>query len=202
MNVAERQRGCQSQLLSSHNARDLLDSVDAFLFDCDGLIPLTLQHIYFSSDLKSQICCIYYQIHNWVLLFIGVIWKGDTLIDGVSHTLDMLRSKAYTLTLSFLSQIYEFLISFFFFLILYIYFQGKKLVFVTNNSTKSRSQYAKKFHSLGISVSEVCFVSNTKFSKVHSFFLYMIMLLNADFNPCFFLCRMRYSAHHLQLLCS
>ena len=33
--------------------------------------------------------------------------------------------------------------------------QGKKLVFVTNNSTKSRRQYATKFHSLGISVSEV-----------------------------------------------
>ncbi|PHT39494.1 Phosphoglycolate phosphatase 2, partial [Capsicum baccatum] len=32
--------------------------------------------------------------------------------------------------------------------------QGKKLVFVTNNSTKSRMQYAKKFHSLGIPVNE------------------------------------------------
>ncbi|KAK4371538.1 hypothetical protein RND71_011013 [Anisodus tanguticus] len=32
--------------------------------------------------------------------------------------------------------------------------QGKKLVFVTNNSTKSRKQYAKKFHSLGIPVNE------------------------------------------------
>ncbi len=74
----------------------------------------------------SNLCCIYYQIHNWVLLFIGVIWKGDTLIDGVSHTLDMLRSKAYTLTLSFLSQIYDFLFSFFFFLILYI-FSGQEV---------------------------------------------------------------------------
>lgn len=32
--------------------------------------------------------------------------------------------------------------------------KGKKLVFVTNNSTKSRKQYAKKFHSLGLAVSE------------------------------------------------
>ncbi|XAR65771.1 Phosphoglycolate phosphatase [Bertholletia excelsa] len=78
-----------SQLLSPHDARDLLDSVDAFLFDCDG-----------------------------------VIWKGDKLIDGVPETLEMLRSK------------------------------GKKLVFVTNNSTKSRRQYATKFHSLGIAVNE------------------------------------------------
>ncbi|KAG5116245.1 hypothetical protein JHK84_042358 [Glycine max] len=54
----------------------------------------------------------------------GVIWKGDELIDGVPQTLEMLRAK------------------------------GKKLVFVTNNSLKSRSQYAEKFRSLGISVSQ------------------------------------------------
>ncbi|XP_057765117.1 phosphoglycolate phosphatase 2 [Salvia miltiorrhiza] len=78
-----------SQRLTPQNTERLLDSVEAFLFDCDG-----------------------------------VIWKGDSLIDGVSDTLDMLRS------------------------------MGKKLVFVTNNSTKSRRQYAKKFHSVGISVSE------------------------------------------------
>nr|XP_043610347.1 phosphoglycolate phosphatase 2 [Erigeron canadensis] len=77
------------KLLSPSNLPQLFDSVDAFLFDCDG-----------------------------------VIWKGDTLIDGVPHTLDMLRSK------------------------------GKKLVFVTNNSSKSRRQNALKFQSLGISVTE------------------------------------------------
>ncbi|KAL8461717.1 hypothetical protein ACS0TY_032993 [Phlomoides rotata] len=77
------------QRLTPQTTRNLLDSVDAFLFDCDG-----------------------------------VIWKGDALIDGVPDTLDMLRA------------------------------MGKKLVFVTNNSTKSRKQYANKFHSLGISVSE------------------------------------------------
>ncbi|KAG0476744.1 hypothetical protein HPP92_013585 [Vanilla planifolia] len=54
----------------------------------------------------------------------GVVWKGDKLIDGVSETLDMLRSK------------------------------GKRLVFVTNNSTKSRKQYGKKFETLGLNVSE------------------------------------------------
>ncbi|XP_057961755.1 phosphoglycolate phosphatase 1A, chloroplastic-like isoform X2 [Malania oleifera] len=54
----------------------------------------------------------------------GVIWKGDSLIDGVPETLDMLRSK------------------------------GKRLVFVTNNSTKSRKQYGKKFETLGLNVIE------------------------------------------------
>ncbi|MED6188624.1 Phosphoglycolate phosphatase 2 [Stylosanthes scabra] len=77
-----------SELLSRQNLTGLLDSVDTFIFDCDG-----------------------------------VIWKGDNLIQGVSQTLDFLRSK------------------------------GKNLVFVTNNSFKSRAQYAQKFQFLGISVS-------------------------------------------------
>ncbi|KAL6577965.1 Phosphoglycolate phosphatase 1A, chloroplastic [Orobanche minor] len=54
----------------------------------------------------------------------GVIWKGDKLIDGVPETLDMLRLK------------------------------GKRLVFVTNNSTKSRKQYGKKFETFGLNISE------------------------------------------------
>uniref|UniRef100_A0A7C8ZIJ0 Phosphoglycolate phosphatase n=1 Tax=Opuntia streptacantha TaxID=393608 RepID=A0A7C8ZIJ0_OPUST len=47
-----------AQPLTASDAAYLLHSVDAFLFDCDG-----------------------------------VIWKGDTLIDGVPQTLDLLRSK-------------------------------------------------------------------------------------------------------------
>eukprot|EP00268_Persea_americana_P043686 TRINITY_DN4396_c0_g1_i5.p1 TRINITY_DN4396_c0_g1~~TRINITY_DN4396_c0_g1_i5.p1 ORF type:complete len:319 (+),score=60.08 TRINITY_DN4396_c0_g1_i5:108-1064(+) len=78
-----------TERLCSQNVKALFDSVEAFLFDCDG-----------------------------------VIWKGDMLIDGVPQTLDMLRSK------------------------------GKKLIFVTNNSTKSRKKYAKKFQMLGVTVSE------------------------------------------------
>eukprot|EP00898_Chlorokybus_atmophyticus_P006471 jgi/Chlat1/6825/Chrsp51S06515 len=54
----------------------------------------------------------------------GVIWKGDVLIEGVPETLDMLRR------------------------------MGKKLIFVTNNSTKSRKQYLSKFTSLGLTVQE------------------------------------------------
>lgn len=71
------------------NADELINSVETFIFDCDG-----------------------------------VIWKGDSLIAGVPETLDMLRSK------------------------------GKRLVFVTNNSTKSRKQYGKKFETLGLTVGE------------------------------------------------
>ena len=66
---------------------ELLDSVDIFIFDCDG-----------------------------------VIWKGDSLIDGVPAVLEMLRKA------------------------------GKKIFFVTNNSTKSRKGYKGKFTSLGLEV--------------------------------------------------
>eukprot|EP00536_Pseudo-nitzschia_multiseries_P018882 jgi/Psemu1/248945/estExt_Genewise1.C_33040002 len=63
----------------------LLDNVDVFIFDCDG-----------------------------------VIWRGDSLIDGIPETLAKLRKA------------------------------GKKMFFVTNNSTKSRAGYKKKFDGLGL----------------------------------------------------
>ncbi|KAJ9622349.1 p-nitrophenyl phosphatase [Taxawa tesnikishii (nom. ined.)] len=49
-----------------------------------------------------------------------VLWSGDYLFPGTAETLEMLRSK------------------------------GKQLVFVTNNSTKSRADYKKKFDGMGI----------------------------------------------------
>lgn len=66
---------------------ELLDGVDVFIFDCDG-----------------------------------VIWRGDSIIDGIPETLAKLRAL------------------------------GKKMFFVTNNSTKSRAGYKKKFDSLGLDV--------------------------------------------------
>eukprot|EP00181_Compsopogon_caeruleus_P002514 CAMPEP_0184686996 /NCGR_PEP_ID=MMETSP0312-20130426/24793_1 /TAXON_ID=31354 /ORGANISM="Compsopogon coeruleus, Strain SAG 36.94" /LENGTH=298 /DNA_ID=CAMNT_0027142657 /DNA_START=173 /DNA_END=1069 /DNA_ORIENTATION=- len=68
--------------------KDLLDSTEMFIFDCDG-----------------------------------VIWRGDSVIEGVPETLDHLRA------------------------------MGKTLFFVTNNSTKSRAAYLKKFTGLGLNVS-------------------------------------------------
>jgi phosphoglycolate phosphatase len=50
----------------------------------------------------------------------GVLWNGDTCIDGVPEVLDGLRAL------------------------------GKKLLFLTNNSTKSRTMAAAKFEALGI----------------------------------------------------
>ncbi|CAB9503702.1 Phosphoglycolate phosphatase 1A, chloroplastic [Seminavis robusta] len=66
---------------------ELLDQVDVFLFDCDG-----------------------------------VIWRGDSLIDGIPKTLNTLRKL------------------------------GKKVFFVTNNATKSRAGNKKKFEALGLDV--------------------------------------------------
>eukprot|EP00274_Cyanoptyche_gloeocystis_P006926 CAMPEP_0196655780 /NCGR_PEP_ID=MMETSP1086-20130531/8195_1 /TAXON_ID=77921 /ORGANISM="Cyanoptyche gloeocystis , Strain SAG4.97" /LENGTH=312 /DNA_ID=CAMNT_0041988277 /DNA_START=273 /DNA_END=1211 /DNA_ORIENTATION=+ len=68
---------------------ELLDKVDTFLFDCDG-----------------------------------VIWRGDEAISGVHDVIAFLRSK------------------------------NKRLVFVTNNATKSRKQYLQKFLDLGLDVYE------------------------------------------------
>jgi len=65
----------------------LLDNVDVFIFDCDG-----------------------------------VIWRGDSLIPGIMETIEKLRA------------------------------MGKKMFFVTNNSTKSRKGYKKKFDSLKLNV--------------------------------------------------
>merc|ERR550532_998112 len=52
----------------------------------------------------------------------GVIWRGDCVIDGVPGALDSLRA------------------------------MGKRIFFVTNNSTKSRKGYRSKFTSLGLTV--------------------------------------------------
>ncbi|KAF9925635.1 hypothetical protein FBU30_004620 [Linnemannia zychae] len=54
----------------------------------------------------------------------GVIWKGGALIDGIKDVIEFLRE------------------------------HGKRLVFVTNNSTLSRKGLVKKFEKLGISVDE------------------------------------------------
>ncbi|OJJ99392.1 hypothetical protein ASPACDRAFT_52771 [Aspergillus aculeatus ATCC 16872] len=61
----------------------------------------------------------------------GVLWSGDHLFPGTNETLELLRSK------------------------------GKQVVFVTNNSTKSRADYVKKLEGLGIpSTTEEIFSSS------------------------------------------
>lgn len=70
-----------AQLLSATNVRALFDSVDAFLFDCDGS--------FLFSDHLSKLRSAFSDLNDDA----GVIWKGDMFIDGVPQTLEMLRSK-------------------------------------------------------------------------------------------------------------
>jgi len=75
----------------------------------------------------------------------GVIWRGDSVIDGVPAVLDKLRAA------------------------------GKRCFFVTNNSTKSRAGYKGKFDSLGLDVpaeeifsssfSAAAYLEQTKFKE-------------------------------------
>ncbi|EIM87074.1 2-phosphoglycolate phosphatase [Stereum hirsutum FP-91666 SS1] len=57
---------------------------------------------------------------TWLFDCDGVLWHGDRLIDGVVEVLETLRKR------------------------------GKHILFVTNNATKSRKNYKKKFDKLGI----------------------------------------------------
>ena len=81
----------------------------------------------------------------------GVIWRGDSLIDGVPETLDLLRSLVRTLFYAYWGTLPECRTK-------QLHcgtLQGKKLVFVTNNSTKSRAGYLSKFKKLGLNVTAV-----------------------------------------------
>ena len=63
-----------------------------------------------------------HQVEGFIFDCDGVLWKGDSLLEGVPETLEMLRG------------------------------MGKKIIFVTNNSTKSRKGYQSKFSSMGLTV--------------------------------------------------
>ncbi|KZS96822.1 2-phosphoglycolate phosphatase [Sistotremastrum niveocremeum HHB9708] len=60
---------------------------------------------------------------TWMFDCDGVLWHGDRLIDGALEVLSLLRE------------------------------QKKHIIFVTNNATKSRKNYKKKFDSLGVEAS-------------------------------------------------
>ena len=67
---------------------------------------------------------------------IGVLWSGDHLFEGTVETLEILRNKGqYLLPTSGLALTIR---------------PGKQVVFVTNNSTKSRAEYMKKLTGMGI----------------------------------------------------
>lgn len=81
--------GSKCTRLSGALVKQLLDSVDSILFDCDG-----------------------------------VIWRGDQAIPGAPQVINLLKE------------------------------HGKKVFFVTNNSTKTRKMYADKMSTMGFNVTE------------------------------------------------
>ncbi|XP_038130154.1 glycerol-3-phosphate phosphatase [Cyprinodon tularosa] len=81
--------GSKCTRLAGPLVKQLLESVDTVLFDCDG-----------------------------------VIWRGDQAIPGASQVINLLKER------------------------------GKKVFFVTNNSTKTRKMYAEKMSAMGFNVTE------------------------------------------------
>ncbi|KAL8999468.1 MAG: hypothetical protein Q9169_001673 [Polycauliona sp. 2 TL-2023] len=81
----------------------------------------------------------------------GVLWSGDHLFEGTVETLEMLRSK------------------------------GKQVVFVTNNSTKSRADYRKKLESMGIPaavVNSIPHLQDEVFGSAYSAAIYISRILS------------------------
>ncbi|KAM0089240.1 p-nitrophenyl phosphatase [Aspergillus fumigatus] len=68
----------------------------------------------------------------------GVLWSGDHLFPGTVETLEMLRSNGMLAPAGEKVRARD------------SYQLGKQVVFVTNNSTKSRADYKKKLEKLGI----------------------------------------------------
>ncbi|TMS21967.1 Glycerol-3-phosphate phosphatase [Larimichthys crocea] len=81
--------GSKCVRLTGALVKQVLDSVDSVLFDCDG-----------------------------------VIWRGDQAVPGAAQVINLLKEK------------------------------GKKVFFVTNNSSKTRKMYVDKMTSLGFNVKE------------------------------------------------
>ncbi|RHZ65302.1 4-nitrophenylphosphatase [Aspergillus thermomutatus] len=74
----------------------------------------------------------------------GVLWSGDHLFPGTVETLEMLRSNGMRAPAGEMLRPRD------------LYPPGKRVVFVTNNSTKSRADYKKKLEKLGIPSTTAC----------------------------------------------
>ena len=82
------------------------------------------------------------------MMFEGVLWSGDTVLEGTVETLEGLRQRGISYASS---QVGNLLTTGF----LWERSTGKQVVFVTNNSTKSRANYKDKLTKMGIPATEV-----------------------------------------------
>ena len=80
---------------------------------------------------------------NWLFDCDGVLWRGNTLIDGASEFLQLLRSKSLFVWFRRFVGFAEFTDA----LLVCV---EKSVIFVTNNASTSRKSYKKKFDKLGI----------------------------------------------------
>ena len=78
---------------------------------------------------------------TWMFDCDGVLWHGDRLIDGAVDVLELLRSR---------STDFDYLIIQKLTLPSLTTREDKKVLFVTNNATKSRKNYKGKFDQLGV----------------------------------------------------
>ncbi|KAI9291124.1 putative 4-nitrophenylphosphatase [Neoconidiobolus thromboides FSU 785] len=102
---------------------------------------------------------------NFILDCDGVLWLGKEVIPGIPETIHYLREL------------------------------GKKLYFITNNSTKSREQYIKKFLNFGIEVKKEEILSSAYLSA-----LYIKQNFNMEGNKKVFLIGMEGLKHELSEL--
>lgn len=137
------------KLLSSTNFKSLFDSVDTFLFDCDGI-----------DSVFFPLFTLFHSSLWWGMVMIQVLYgrviRSSMASLKLSTYSDPRRERETSLSHSSSFQP----LSIWFWSWFCYAFQGKNIVFVTNNSMKSRRQYAEKFRSLGLtSVTQVWFFS-------------------------------------------
>lgn len=86
---------------------------------------------------------------TWMFDCDGVLWNGDRPVDGAIEVLNILRRRREHCNIPCHSR-HENL----------SHGAGKKIIFVTNNATKSRKSYKSKFDKLGVEAHLVSIVKN------------------------------------------
>lgn len=100
---------------------------------------LPLSYIAMASRLSSRedYADLLDKYDTWLFDCDGVLWSGDKTIDGAIEVLQLLRHhSAYSRPAPLIYYVYRGI--------------EKSVLFVTNNATKSRVNYKKKFDSLGV----------------------------------------------------